>query len=265
MEQKHRSVLVQSFEEGVRKVENGNYAFLTETPLLEYAIRNNCNFTQVGGLLSNTRAYAVATPKDSIWRKPISEAIRSLHADGFLQRLHEKWLLSTNDLSNNNSTNDSQDTYDMDNVNVRNDMEIGQMKHANITVIPTTTATTTATTSQTYINNNFILKKSAFLASFSDETAHKPPNSKNRNSVICNQDYNRIGDKYQGHVSYNFYNEKDTDTMNYRKQPVNALHLENVGTYSKSIILHLLCITCIDNMTVRLDEITILSFRFRCL
>lgn len=227
MEQRHRSVLVQSFEEGIRRVENGNYAFLTETPLLEYAIRNNCNFTQVGGLLSNTRAYAIATPKGSTWREPISEAIRSLNANGFLQRLHEKWLLSTNDLTNNSNNN----TNDIDN-NLNAIDEINNNRTTTVNRTTTTTSTSTpftSTTNQSFINNKFVIQKS-LSPSAPESSTQKLSYNKRRNSLICNQHYSNINEKYQ---DYNFYSDNDDHivALNDWRQPVNALHLENVGKY----------------------------------
>lgn len=62
MESKSPSVFVQTHEEGVKRVLEGNYAFLMESTMLDYAVQRDCNLTQIGGLLDN-KGYGIATPK----------------------------------------------------------------------------------------------------------------------------------------------------------------------------------------------------------
>ena len=47
MESKKPSVFVSTHEEGVRRVLDGNYAFLMESTTLDYFVQRNCNLTQV--------------------------------------------------------------------------------------------------------------------------------------------------------------------------------------------------------------------------
>lgn len=61
MENKKPSVFVRSYDEGVRRVLDGNYAFLMESSLLDYYVQRNCNLTQIGGLL-DSKSYGIATP-----------------------------------------------------------------------------------------------------------------------------------------------------------------------------------------------------------
>lgn len=62
MESKGSSVFVQSYEEGIKKVLEGDYAFLMESTMLDYSVQRNCNLTQIGGLL-DSKGYGIATPK----------------------------------------------------------------------------------------------------------------------------------------------------------------------------------------------------------
>ena len=64
MESKQPSVFVEDYEEGVKRVLEGNYAFLMESTMLDYAVQRDCNLTQIGGLL-DSKGYGIATPKGS--------------------------------------------------------------------------------------------------------------------------------------------------------------------------------------------------------
>jgi hypothetical protein len=61
MENKKPSVFVSTYEEGIRKVLEGNYAFLMESTMLDYIVQRDCNLTQIGGLL-DSKGYGIATP-----------------------------------------------------------------------------------------------------------------------------------------------------------------------------------------------------------
>lgn len=65
MESKRPSVFVSSYEEGVKRVLEGNYAFLMESTMLDYAVQRDCNLTQIGGLL-DSKGYGIATPKGKL-------------------------------------------------------------------------------------------------------------------------------------------------------------------------------------------------------
>lgn len=52
MENKKPSVFTTTYEEGIKRVlDDGNYAFLMESTMLDYIVQRNCNLTQIGGLL----------------------------------------------------------------------------------------------------------------------------------------------------------------------------------------------------------------------
>ena len=62
MESHTAETFVPSYEEGVKRVLNGSYAFLGESAMLDYLVQRNCNLTQIGGLL-DSKGYGIATPK----------------------------------------------------------------------------------------------------------------------------------------------------------------------------------------------------------
>jgi hypothetical protein len=62
MDSKKSSVFVSTYDEGVKRVLEGNYAFLMESTMLDYAVQRDCNLTQIGGLL-DSKGYGIATPK----------------------------------------------------------------------------------------------------------------------------------------------------------------------------------------------------------
>lgn len=53
MESRKPSVFVSSYEEGVKRVLAGGYAFLMESTMLDHRVQRDCNLTQVGGLLDS--------------------------------------------------------------------------------------------------------------------------------------------------------------------------------------------------------------------
>jgi ionotropic glutamate receptor len=61
MENRRPSIFVASYEEGKRRVLEGNYAFLMESTMLDYMIQRDCQLVQVGGLL-DSKGYGIATP-----------------------------------------------------------------------------------------------------------------------------------------------------------------------------------------------------------
>lgn len=101
MESKKPSVFVNTYEEGVMKVLEGDYAFLMESPMLDYIVQRNCSLTQVGGLL-DSKGYGIATPIGSPWRDKISLSILDLQERGFIQMLYSKWWKKNGEFCNRN-------------------------------------------------------------------------------------------------------------------------------------------------------------------
>ncbi|XP_017769615.1 PREDICTED: glutamate receptor ionotropic, kainate 2-like [Nicrophorus vespilloides] len=99
MESKKPPVFVSTYDEGVQRVLEGDYAFLMESTMLDYAVQRDCNLTQIGGLL-DSKGYGIATPKGSPWRDKISLAILELQEKGVIQILYDKWWKNTGDVCN---------------------------------------------------------------------------------------------------------------------------------------------------------------------
>ncbi|XP_042204502.1 glutamate receptor ionotropic, kainate 2-like isoform X3 [Homarus americanus] len=104
MENKKPSVFVQSYDEGIRRVLEGNYAFLMESSMLDYYVQRNCNLTQIGGLL-DSKSYGIATPMGSPWRDKISLAILELQEKGVIQVLYNRWWKNTGTTCNREDSN----------------------------------------------------------------------------------------------------------------------------------------------------------------
>ncbi|XP_037956612.1 glutamate receptor ionotropic, kainate 2-like [Teleopsis dalmanni] len=96
MDNKKPSSFTSTYEEGIKRVIEGNYAFLMESTMLDYIVQRDCNLTQIGGLL-DTKGYGIATPKGSLWRDKISLAILELQEKGDIQMLYNKWWKNTDE------------------------------------------------------------------------------------------------------------------------------------------------------------------------
>ncbi|XP_032584782.1 glutamate receptor ionotropic, kainate 2 isoform X3 [Drosophila mojavensis] len=96
MDNKKPMAFTSTYEDGIRRVNQGNYAFLMESTMLDYIVQRDCNLTQIGGLL-DTKGYGIATPKGSPWRDKISLAILELQEKGDIQMLYDKWWKNTDE------------------------------------------------------------------------------------------------------------------------------------------------------------------------
>ncbi|CAL8107231.1 unnamed protein product [Orchesella dallaii] len=93
MESRKPPVFVSTYDEGIKRViegNYGNYAFLMESTSLDYAVKQNCNLTQIGGLL-DSKGFGIATPIGSPWRDKISLAILEMQEKGVIQWYYNKW------------------------------------------------------------------------------------------------------------------------------------------------------------------------------
>lgn len=61
----HPEAIVESNDEGIRRVEYENYAFLMESTSIEYVVERKCNLAQVGRLLDE-KGYGIAMKKGII-------------------------------------------------------------------------------------------------------------------------------------------------------------------------------------------------------
>ncbi|XP_064094425.1 glutamate receptor ionotropic, kainate 2-like [Macrobrachium nipponense] len=92
MESQTPTVYSTSNEEGVSKVlkGDGQYAYIMESPSIEFATERHCDLIQVGGLL-NSRSYGIALPPGSPYRTLINSALGKLQETGRLTDLKHKW------------------------------------------------------------------------------------------------------------------------------------------------------------------------------
>ncbi|CAF4494078.1 unnamed protein product, partial [Rotaria magnacalcarata] len=86
----HASVTVTSSTEGIKKVLEGNYAFLIESTTSEYNIMRNCELTSIGGLL-DSKGYGFGVPENSPYRDILSDTILKLQDEGVIQKYYNKW------------------------------------------------------------------------------------------------------------------------------------------------------------------------------
>ncbi|XP_067942670.1 glutamate receptor ionotropic, kainate 2-like [Watersipora subatra] len=83
---------VNSTEEGFQKVRDGSYAFLTESPSLQYKVNTdlNCTLTQVGAEL-NSLSYGIGVQEGDPLREILSSIILILNDRQVLLELYNKW------------------------------------------------------------------------------------------------------------------------------------------------------------------------------
>ncbi|KAL3269195.1 hypothetical protein HHI36_008277 [Cryptolaemus montrouzieri] len=87
------SVFVKNDAEGVKRVmttKDSLYAYLTESTIIDYEVKTNCELKSVGNWL-NTISYAIAMPMNAGYLGIINSAILNLSESGELDKLKEKW------------------------------------------------------------------------------------------------------------------------------------------------------------------------------
>lgn len=87
---KNKENLVDSNNDGVKRVLEGNYAYFMESASIEYKKERECNLTNIGGLLDN-KGYGIATRNGSQYRTILSNGILKLQEAGVLLQLRDRW------------------------------------------------------------------------------------------------------------------------------------------------------------------------------
>ena len=66
----NKNVFTKSNKEGVERVlrEDGQYAFMMESTVVDYVVERQCELTQVGGLLDN-KGYGIGLPPSKLQAK----------------------------------------------------------------------------------------------------------------------------------------------------------------------------------------------------
>ncbi|CAB3398042.1 unnamed protein product [Caenorhabditis bovis] len=90
---KDRDVFVTSNGKGVERALKSNYAYLMESTSLEYEVQQNCNLTQIGGVLGS-KGYGIALAKKSEWTDRISRQILLYAKRGIIEMKKTKWWRS---------------------------------------------------------------------------------------------------------------------------------------------------------------------------
>lgn len=90
MQQNPDLSFVSSNSEGVKRVLRGDYAYLMESPLIDYEIQRDCNLTQIGGLL-DSKGYGIATQLGSPYTDDISLRILEMQEKGEIQKFYNRW------------------------------------------------------------------------------------------------------------------------------------------------------------------------------
>lgn len=85
---------VSSMEEGVRRAQEGNFAFIGEAVSLDLAVARYCKLTRSQEVISE-RAYSIAAPPGSPLVKSLNIAILQLSESGELAYLRDKWWASS--------------------------------------------------------------------------------------------------------------------------------------------------------------------------
>merc|ERR1712055_413141 len=85
--------LVSSNPAGMDRVldEAGGYAFIMESPSLEYMVARNCELTQVGKVF-NKKSYGLALPQGSPYRDELSQAILRMQESDRMLTIINKWI-----------------------------------------------------------------------------------------------------------------------------------------------------------------------------
>ncbi|CAJ0927228.1 unnamed protein product, partial [Mesorhabditis belari] len=90
---KDRDVFVKDNTQGVLRGIRENYAYLMESTSLEYEVQQNCNLTQIGGVLGS-KGYGIALQKKSEWTDRISRQILLYAKRGIIEMKKTKWWRS---------------------------------------------------------------------------------------------------------------------------------------------------------------------------
>ncbi|CAI4225801.1 unnamed protein product [Auanema sp. JU1783] len=90
---KGKDVFVKNNKAGVERVMSSNYAYLMESTSLEFEVQQNCNLTQIGGVLGS-KGYGIALAKKSEWTDRISNQILLYAKRGIIEMKKTKWWRS---------------------------------------------------------------------------------------------------------------------------------------------------------------------------
>ncbi|KAM6925029.1 glutamate receptor U1 [Xenentodon cancila] len=103
---------VASTAEGIRRAQEGNFAFIGEAVSLDLAVARYCKLTRAQEVIS-MRAYSIAAPLGSPLMKNLTIAILQLSESGELTHLRDKWWASSCISKNGGQTSDALQPHDL--------------------------------------------------------------------------------------------------------------------------------------------------------
>lgn len=90
----HPSVFVDGEREGLQRVKHERYAFISESPFVEYIVQRDCDLVAIDDRRRNFQfEYAIVVAKNSPLKNRFNRAIRQLRNDGKLRELKERYWL----------------------------------------------------------------------------------------------------------------------------------------------------------------------------
>ena len=70
-------MFVKDYDDGIRRVKRGNYAFLMESTMLDYVVQRDCNLTQVGHVIDNLFSWRFYGGMVVVTRTPRNEFVQN--------------------------------------------------------------------------------------------------------------------------------------------------------------------------------------------
>ena len=85
------STMVNSSDQGLQKVKesDGDYAFMWDSPVVQYASSEDCDYHQVGHWF-DSKGYGIGVPLGAVYRDKLTMAILKLNEEGRLSQLEKK-------------------------------------------------------------------------------------------------------------------------------------------------------------------------------
>lgn len=86
----HPDSIVGRVEDGFKRVRQGRYAFIWDSPTIQHEISNDCDLMEIGAPFDN-KGYGFAFQKQAPYSERLSWALLKLNDAGILYRLTRKW------------------------------------------------------------------------------------------------------------------------------------------------------------------------------
>ena len=88
----HEDDVMMATAEGIEKAKQGNYAYITESQIGEYAVNKDCDLIIVGDHFRSTHfSFAFPRGQGDGLRKRVNKALLELEDNGVMETLRRKW------------------------------------------------------------------------------------------------------------------------------------------------------------------------------